>query len=61
MCHVVFIGGTTNISDMTIFPAKLKEKRKEESNIRIRHTLLRVVVPVCMTVVTDGTYEPHLQ
>lgn len=42
MCHVVFIGGTTNISDMTIFPAKFK-KKKEESNIRKRHTLLRVV------------------
>lgn len=29
MCHVVFIGGTTNISDMTIFPAKLKKKKKK--------------------------------
>lgn len=46
MCHVVFIGGTTNISDMTIFPAKFK-KKKEESNIRIRHTLLRVVYDCC--------------
>lgn len=48
MCHVVFIGGTTNISDMTIFPAKLKKRKKEESNIRIRHTLLRVVVLRCV-------------
>lgn len=47
MCHVVFIGGTTNISDMTIFPAKFK-KKKEESNIRIRHTLLRVAVLRCV-------------
>lgn len=28
MCHVVFIGGTTNISDMTILPAKFKKKKK---------------------------------
>lgn len=29
MCHVVFIGGTTNISDMTILPAKFKKKEKK--------------------------------
>lgn len=47
MCHVVFIGETINISDMIIFLAKFK-KKKEESNIRIQHTLLRVVVLRCV-------------
>lgn len=52
MCHVVFIGGTTNISDMTIFPAKFKKKKK--SPILEYDTRCFVL---CMTVVTDGSYD----
>lgn len=50
MSHVVFIGGTTNISDMTIFPAKFKKKKKSTT-----HVASCSCTAVCMTLVTDGS------